>query len=872
MNTKNNQSYLSRYLSFLVLLLPFIPITTYAQINKVDFKYAPAHWMSSIGFPDDWQKTLVNQDGALCYNFGPGPYATPLTTVSIGVKNQNLKRTKQYLPDPKVPLVTTKFSANNLTVEEHAFAIVDNRSIDNKHAKKIYPVVRKYGLENVMNWSDVPSDIDPAFRDVAWGTNRPIKYLIRVPKNSRKQIILGFSDSRYGQPGLRMLNIYVEGTSHLIIDPAAKGKNIPQVFSFNAKDVNGDGQIQVLIKAAPNGKDPNTYINALWMFPEGTKINREALIRGKESSKAELFLNCGHEPQLEERNPRRDAILAYFHGNDFSPVITIHSTQHFIFDKTTGVLSFRNKPFLVSRPRAESAVKTGKGWQLMLPNGTQKAEVMVIHGYRMPEDITHIPDLEQAEKKADSYWNKTKTIPFNRIKVPDKGIQYVLDANIRNLYQIREKVDGHLQFQPGPSVYRGLWIHDSAMLNEGALFLGDTAGVRKDLEGLFQFQKANGQIEVMSPHTMYRETPVLIFMMTHYATISGNKEWLAARWNRIERAVQWIKSARDKTLSDPNSLYYGLFPPGFTDGGLAGVTAEYSSVYWSLISIKNAIKAAQWLGEKQDQEQWQSLYDAILNSFQKAARRDMRKDNYGNWYLPVKVGDKDPNIIPQQAQWSVCEAQYYGHVFPVGDSLITGSLRMLDDHSEEGMTTTVGWMNHGIWGWFGAIQGMANVWEKRCTNANNIMYAFANHACPLGTWVEEQMPKNRGTRTSGDVSNASGSALFISFLRRQLLLERGENLELLPCLPDYWIHKNADLELNGLPTTKGIVHFKMNISDDENHAAIHIKPIGKAGMPGHITLHLKALQSAGFKMKDGKSLPESMNLDWGKAYYFEFVK
>ena len=860
------------YIQVIVYALLFLySVPVKSQSRVAIHAYAPSHWLSCIGFPDDWQKTLVDQDGALAYNFGPGPYAEALTTVNIGLKDVSLSRQQQFMSNYQIPIATTLRTGGDVHVKQQNFAIISSSAGQNSGMNWSHNVQREYGLNGAVDWSDVPDDIDPAFRDVAWGTNRPIKYDISVSPSSRKMIALGFSDSRYSKPGYRALEVIVEGAEHRLVDPAAAGKNVAQAFLFKASDRNGDGKISIEVKAAQNGTDPNTILNAIWMFPEDYKISKDDLIHGKLNSGAEAYVNCGDENEMITRPVRRDAILAHFTGKNFTPVITVHTIQHFDFDKSSETLTFRGRPFLVSRPAIVDAKKTDHGWILSLPENTQKAEVMVIHGDDIATKDAHIPNLEQEEEKAVNYWTKTNTIPHNRIVVPDSGIQYVLDANIRNLYQIREKVDGHIQFQPGPSVYRGQWVHDSIMMMDAALFLGDTSSVRQAIEGLFPFQKSDGQVEVMSPHLEYRETPVFVFMMTHYANITGNTTWLNHHWNRIERGIQWMKEARDKTLSDPDALYYGLFPPGFTDGGLAGVTAEYSSVYWSFIGLNGAISAAKKLGKKEDARGWQKFYDNLMASFKIAAHRDMKKDRFGNWYLPVKVGS-DGSEPPQQAQWSVCEAQYYGHVFPQHDSLITGSLDMLHDHTEEGMVTSVGWLENGIWNWYAGIQGMANAWEGRCDEAADILYAFANHSNPLGTWVEEQLPRKRGTRTTGDVSNASGSGQFIDLTRRLLLIDRDSTLDILPCMPRNWVRAGARLELNDLPTGKGRITLHLTISNDGHKGRLTMQPLGHEGMSGHAAIHLNTLKTAGYTSADGSPLPTELITDWGTPVTLNFVR
>jgi len=74
-SNKNGQR-LKKLFSFLFVIFPGI---VFCQNRVVDFKFAPANYLTAICLPDDWLKTLVWERGALAYDFGPGPYARPLT-------------------------------------------------------------------------------------------------------------------------------------------------------------------------------------------------------------------------------------------------------------------------------------------------------------------------------------------------------------------------------------------------------------------------------------------------------------------------------------------------------------------------------------------------------------------------------------------------------------------------------------------------------------------------------------------------------------------------------------------------------------------------------------------------------------------------
>src|SRR5574341_412169 len=78
------------------------------QHRQVDFRFAPENYFTAICLPDDWQKTLVSEQGALAYDFGPGPYAKPLTEINVGIKGKEPRVNRQYLQDSRVPIVTTE--------------------------------------------------------------------------------------------------------------------------------------------------------------------------------------------------------------------------------------------------------------------------------------------------------------------------------------------------------------------------------------------------------------------------------------------------------------------------------------------------------------------------------------------------------------------------------------------------------------------------------------------------------------------------------------------------------------------------------------------------------------------------------------------
>jgi hypothetical protein len=317
---------------------------------------------------------------------------------------------------------------------------------------------------------------------------------------------------------------------------------------------------------------------------------------------------------------------------------------------------------------------------------------------------------------------------------------------------------------------------------------------------------------------------------------------------------------------------YGLFPPGFSDGGLGGINPEYGTVYWVMIGARTAADAADWLGKHEEAKRWSDFYAEMMTSFRHAARRDRRHDPGGNAYLPMKVADTSRTTPPQQANWGMLDAQGLGHLFDTNDSLVVGTLKMLQWEKREGLPVNTGWLKEGSWAFFAKLQAITHVYQRDYREATDLLYAIVNHAAPLGTWVEEQLPKDIGTRNTGDQSNATASALFIKLMRRLLVLEREDNLELLAGVPEAWYKPGAKIELNDVPTLFGRLTFRLNISSDGKLCRLHLRPIGKSGAAGGPVIFFGALKRHGFRAVGGAPVLDEQRYDWGQEVQLAFKK
>ena len=214
----------------LTILLTIVALSV-ACGTSPDFPYPPATYRTPICFPDDWLKSLVDHNGSLNYDFGPGPYARPRTEIAIGLKGLQLSVTQQKLYNPHVPVVITDFKGNNVSMQQRAFALVEDwYPAVPKDPNAEFDVKRTLGFTGAIGWAKPTKDCDPAFANVASGTGRPIRYSIPVTVSEARRVALGFCDS-YREKGKtkRVMTLNVEGAAERDIDLLVSGEqNQPQ--------------------------------------------------------------------------------------------------------------------------------------------------------------------------------------------------------------------------------------------------------------------------------------------------------------------------------------------------------------------------------------------------------------------------------------------------------------------------------------------------------------------------------------------------------------------------------------------------------------------------------------------------------------------
>ena len=439
-------------------------------------------------------------------------------------------------------------------------------------------------------------------------------------------------------------------------------------------------------------------------------------------------------------------------------------------------------------------------------------------------------DAAAEQQRAADYWTGQAGLPYDRITVPDRAMQQLLDSCIRNIYQAREIRDGRPLFQVGPTLYRGTWAADGAFIMETVAYLGRADEARIGLEN--QVERDQGPQGV----TFSKQLGLRLWMIWRHAQLTGDWQWLQRMWPCVQRNVKQIIDFRQTTRSDPQALNFGLMPPGTGDGGLGGVHLEYTNVYWTLAGLRAAIEMADKI-HRPDAAAWKTEYQDYWNCFERARRRDQVVDAAGNLYLPVVMKGQQPQA-PQRRAWAFLQSVYPGRIFAADDRLMTGTLAMLDANQREGLIYGTGWIADGIWNYAGSFYAHAHLWQGHGRKGGRHALRLRQPRLPAVVLARGAELQGRAGELHRRHAPQLGHAELIRLVRHMVILERGNELHLLESLPRSWTKAGNQTRLVQVPTSFGPMDLTLTVAQDGKTARLEVRP-PRREPPEKIVVHLE---------------------------------
>jgi hypothetical protein len=460
--------------------------------------------------------------------------------------------------------------------------------------------------------------------------------------------------------------------------------------------------------------------------------------------------------------------------------------------------------------------------------------VVPLDGLDVPElDDTWLAVALASERK---HWSSLwpEGLP---IQVPDEGVQAMLDASARNMLQARARRNDRYVFEVGPTLYRDFWVADGYFMLEAVRYLGLADQADEALAVLETHVQDDGSIVALQDVGHTKETAIAIAMLVRQAELAGEIARLDDWWERISRAVEHIAALHVSTLDLPeSSSCRGLMPAAFPDGGAAGRRCEYTTVLWCLAGLRAVAQTAQRLGRPEAQR-YSAAYAQLRSAFDAHAEQNLEPLAEGHRYLPmllegnahhtrpeVKATAPEEAVRPETATWAFAHAIYPGEIFSPDDSLVQDFIYLLDSRDdEEQIPATTGWLPYrAVWSYYASFAAHVFLWAGQPAKAIEYLYGFANHAAPTRVWREEQGLHGSGqTLINGDMPHNWASAEFVRLVRNLLAFERGEELQLLPAVPEHWLHHGKDIRLD-TPTRFGRVRLTVKATQPGGVIDVHL--------------------------------------------------
>ncbi len=814
----------------------------------VDHRYSIPWWQSQLCLPDDPVKTLVGKEGML---FGDYGYRQGPRDFSFSIRYDSKTPSawkSQVLKTNASPMTVTKMETPQVNISEEAF-------LEIPAPEKLYSIVRYDSRRALRNWSKPSIPADAAFNDAAEGVKGLsgeglIEYHIKVPAGSGFKVVLGFCEGKYDSVGKREMRIAVEGGEQKDIDLVKDfGIHKPGTYTFNATDADKDGILTIVISNKPGGLDRTSIVNGLWLFRDLVPPVAD-IIAGKANKTALLYAKCANVGMPE----RRYHLLVTLTNKTAQPVNfesvlkyggidSIYKSGNYIqFDEYTRLNS--------SVGFGNIMMDSAKNYTIAVPAVALKAneskKIVVTLSRFFDPSKTYTPTVAMSiasQATAEAWWKKYSP-SSTAITVPDAGIQAMVTSSIRNIFQARDIRRGAKSFHVGPTQYRGLWLADGTYLLEVGTMLDYVKDVRSCINYLTHFQLPDGGFEMIT--TFHKENGLVPIMLIRHAMLTQDKQWLSDNWSVIEGCLKRINYLRGLALQDSSKSYYGLLPDGNVDGGIQHGN-DYSNTEYCLSGMKWAIRAAKWLGKTEQAATWEADYKNWLTFFTDKARKDIRKDEKGNTYLPVMINNEQ-NHEAQRGQWAFAQSVYPGQLFDETPELhkwAEETVNMLTDHRVEGLVISTGWMTDGLWTYFSSFYSHAMQWLGDTKGIPQLLYDYANHSSPTMVWREEQKPVGKGNEEVGDMPHNWASAEFIRMVVHMIELDRGKDLHLFEALPAQWVRANDVTKLTGLRTPFGRINLVFTVNAKGDSGKLVLTFLDKGNLPENVTIHKDHWTTAG---------------------------
>ncbi|OHB69161.1 MAG: hypothetical protein A2V70_21190 [Planctomycetes bacterium RBG_13_63_9] len=449
----------------------------------------------------------------------------------------------------------------------------------------------------------------------------------------------------------------------------------------------------------------------------------------------------------------------------------------------------------------------------------QSAQAVV----RIP--FTAVEDATVFAKEDPELWLQ-RTVDFwrglmagaARIEVPcRKATETLLAAHVCQLI-----ANDHGEMHGGEGFYDEFYIRDAGYQIMELEEAGLMDATRKAVQCYLGSQRPDGRFETQTKQ--FDANGQAVWVLWQFYKITGDRPWLAEAYPQMRKAVDWTIQARRETPTD--SPFAGLLPVAPADGEFLWDGKHHIVGYdlWNLRGMLCTADAARILGKTAEADELTREAQRYREAIDAAWKQT------GLAHFP-------PSWEKDGTHWGNTETLWPTEIFPPDDprvaALIEHARRQQGGGFIEG---TIQWLGHpdAIHPYMSAYTTMADLARGNHQQVVEdfywyLLHSTAAHAFPEGIFYKRRFAWGH---TTPHVTGASNYALM---LRHMLLHERGDELHLLPAVPDGWLADGKQIRVQRAPTHFGAMG--LSVRGTATGVQLKLDP-PRRQPPARIVLHL----------------------------------
>lgn len=688
---------------------------------------------------------------------------------------------------------------------EYSVSVQGNMIVSNDHVCAIIPDAKivgttsaRYNLLSPESWSNecphwspyVPVKDRPGLAKAFNSSRgiylyRSIDYLIPVTQSAPFYVYVGVISDDKLEPGDLILRFTVNDLSQSI-DFAVLGAGNPGILQFVTSPEQGNIKVSAECDVSAGNNYRDCFINGIWLFDHA--VDPRELQTGNLDSAALVHIDCGREV-LTDAAATVDLELE---GNTCG--------QHLLFPFD---LQVHDAPRVAGITVADAEDEVSQKWNAFIDKGA-----------RLSVGVPHLDNLYRAS---------LLNLLLMRTKYPGAG------ADGQDVYVVK----------PGASTYDDFWMRDAAYIANALGIAGHTDETEKSLrifwqrglKGIFASwgQQPSGCWQ--SPLNEWDSTGQALWALVHHFQLTRDREWLRTAYGSIRSGAMWIHSACEQMKvtreHGDRPIYYGLLPAGVGEGIGNGI--NYYHDFWAVLGLRQAIVAAEALGETADARLFANTYDELRASLLTSVRWAFQHTGKGKYIpaMPFKAGE---NV------WGSLSALYPCGLLDPHDAMMTATLATLQGQIQEDIYTyTAGY----LWTYITADLAMCHLLRNETDQFCRLFDGFVAHSSPTNAWIEQIMTESR--RGTGDMPHGWAAANYVILYRNSFVYENNDTLELCKGVRSAWLPDGAVLLASEAPTRFGKVHFELRRNGSRLVASYQLAGTIHPA-PGNVVLYLPALE------------------------------